>query len=64
MTSQPALQTIAIHILPIISQSKGNQKMTFGLLIDITRELLFFKNYVENEAGRLVLDLFLFSKEA
>ena len=25
MTSQPGLQTIAIHILPNISQSKGNQ---------------------------------------
>ena len=25
MTSQPGLQTIGIHILPNISQSKGNQ---------------------------------------
>ena len=29
MTSQPGLQTIAIHILPNISQSKGNQTMKF-----------------------------------
>ena len=34
MTSQPGLQTIAIHILPIISQSKGNQTMKFGQLIE------------------------------
>ena len=29
MTSQPGLQTIAIHILPDISQTKGNQAMKF-----------------------------------
>ena len=27
MTSQPGLQTIEIHTLPNISQSKGNQAM-------------------------------------
>ena len=32
MTSQPGLQTIAIHILPNISQSKGNQTMEYGQL--------------------------------
>ena len=26
----------------------------------ITREILFFKNYAKNEAGRLVRDLILF----
>ena len=30
MTSQPDLQTITIHILPNISQSKGNQTMKLG----------------------------------
>ena len=34
MMSQPGLQTIAIHILPNISQSKGNEKMKFGQLIE------------------------------
>ena len=34
MTSQPGLQTIAIHILPNISQSKGNHTMRFGQLIE------------------------------
>ena len=34
MTSRPGLQTIAIHILPNISQSKGNQSMKFGQLIE------------------------------
>ena len=30
MTSQPDLQTITIHILTNISQSKGNQTMKLG----------------------------------
>ena len=34
MMSQPGLQTIAIHILPNISQSKGNQTMKIGQLIE------------------------------
>ena len=29
ITSQPGSQTIAIHMLPDISQSKGNQTMKF-----------------------------------
>ena len=33
MTSQPGLQTIAIHMLSNISQSKGNQAIKFGQLI-------------------------------
>ena len=31
-----------------------------GQLIDIAREIFFFKNYVGNEAERLVPDFFLF----
>ena len=34
MTSQPGQQTIAIHILPNISRSKGNQAMKFGQVIE------------------------------
>ena len=34
MTSQRGLQTIAIYILPNISQSKGSQTMKFGRLIE------------------------------
>ena len=52
MLSQPGSQQMLIHILPNISQSKGNQTMKFGQLIEnITRETFFFKNYAENEAG-------------
>ena len=38
--------------------------MRFGQVIDITIELFYFKNHAENEAGRLVPDLFLFFKKA
>ena len=64
MTSQPGLQTIPIHILPNISQSKGNQAMKFDQLIEYSYRNLFFINYAENGARRLVPDLFLVSKKA
>ena len=44
MTSQPGLQTIAIHILPNISQSKGNQTMKFGQLIEHNKRNIFMQN--------------------
>ena len=43
MTSQPGLQTIAIHILPNISQSKGNQAIKFGQLIERNKENIFLQ---------------------
>ena len=64
MTSQPGFQTIAIHILPNILQSKGNQTMKFGQLIQYNKRNIFFKNFAENEAGRLVPGLLLFLKKA
>ena len=63
MTSQPGSQTIVIHTLPNISQSKGNQTMKFGQLIEYKKRNSFFKNYAENEVRRLVSDLFLFFKK-
>ena len=42
---------IALHVLPIMSQSKDNQTMKFGQVIDITREIFFFKIHTENETG-------------
>ena len=45
--SQPGLQTIAIHILPSISQSKGNQKMKFGQLIEYKKR----NNYLQKLCG-------------
>ena len=40
MTSQHGLQTTALHILPNISQSKGNQTMKFVQLIDYNKRNL------------------------
>ena len=37
MVSQPGLQTIAIHMLVNISQSKGNQTMKFSQLIEYNK---------------------------
>ena len=47
MTSQPGLQTIAIHILPNISQSKGNQTMKFGQLIEHNTRNTFLQKLCE-----------------
>ena len=43
MKSQPGLQTIAIHILLNISQSKGNQTMKFGQLIEYNKRNIFLQ---------------------
>ena len=59
--SQIGLHAIAIHILPNISQSKGNQTKQFGQLIEYNKRNIF---YAENEARRLVSDLFLFFEKA
>ena len=64
MTSQSGLQTIAIHILPNISQSKDNQTMKFGQLIEYNKKIFFSKNHSENETMKLVPDLFSFFKKA
>ena len=58
MTSQPGLQTIAIHILPNISQSKGDQTMKFGQSIEFTKRNIFLQKLSRKEARRLVPDLF------
>ena len=43
MTSQHGSQTTAIHILPNISQSKGNQTMKFGQLIEYIKRNIFLQ---------------------
>ena len=44
MASQPGEQTIAIHILPNISRSKGNQTIKFGQLIECKMRNIFPEN--------------------
>ena len=43
MTSKPGSQTIAIHILLDISQSKCNQTMKFGQLIEYNKGNIFLQ---------------------
>ena len=62
MTSEPGLQIIAIHMLPNISQGKGNQTMKFGQLIEFSKRNIFLQKLFRNEARRLVPDIFLFFK--
>ena len=45
MTSQPGSPTIAIHILPNISQSKGNQTMKYGQLIEYNKRNIFLQKF-------------------
>ena len=59
-TSQPGLQTTEMHIFPNISQSKDNQTIKIGQLIEYNKRYIFLQKLCENEVGRLVPDLFLF----
>ena len=54
MTSESEQQIITIHTLPNISRRKGKQSIKFS-----QKEIFFLINLAENEAGRLVPDLFL-----
>ena len=43
MMSKPGLQTIAIHILPNNSQSKGNQTTKFDQSIEYNKRNIFLQ---------------------
>ena len=43
MTSQPGLQTIAIQILPNISQSEVNETIKFDQLIEYSMKYIFLQ---------------------
>ena len=64
MTSQPGLQTVAIHILLNISQSKDNQKVKFRKLIEYKKRNIFLKKSCGKWGRELVPDLSLFFKKA
>ena len=59
MKSQTGQQTIAIHILLIISGRKDNQTMKFGKLVGRTWEILSKKNHTQNVEEKLFPDPFL-----
>ena len=43
MASQPDLQTIAMHILYNVSQSKGKQRTEFGQLKEYKKRCIFLQ---------------------
>ena len=51
MTSQSGKQTNALHILPNISRSEGNQTIKFGQLIDYKTKNIFLKKYYTKCVG-------------
>ena len=51
-------------MLPNISRSKGNQTLKLGQVVEYNNRNIFFKYHAENEAGRLVPDLFFFFRKA
>ena len=61
MTSQHGWQTITVHILPNISQSKDNQTVKLGQLIEFIEWNIFLQKLC---AAILAPDLFLFFKKA
>ena len=58
MTSQPGLQTIAIHILPNTSRIKDNQTMKFGQLIEYKMRYIFVINSYTECGGETIPRLF------
>ena len=64
MTSYTGKRIITIDILSIISRSKDNQEMKFGLSIKHKITYIFLLKHTENETRRLIPDLFLFFKKA
>ena len=49
MTLQPGQQIITIHILPNNSQSKDNQAMKFGQVIEDNKRNMFFKKIIQKK---------------
>ena len=62
MTSQPGLQTIAIHVFAI-SQSKDNQTMKFGQSIEYNKRNIFIQKLCGKWGGvTSSRPLFIFKK--
>ena len=63
MASEPGLQTIVIHILSNISQSKGKQTMKFGQLIEYNKINISLQKVCQKRARETSSrSLFIFRK--
>ena len=61
MTPQSGYQTIAIHILPNISRSKGNQTIKFGQVIQHNKKNIFIQKSFRKQSKEISFrPLFLF----
>ena len=61
MTPQSGYQTIAIHILPNISRSKGNQTIKFGQVIQHNKKNIFIQKSFRKQRREISFrPLFLF----
>ena len=54
MMLQPQKQTTAIHILPNISRSKGNQTMKFGQLKEYNMRNIFLEKSYKKYGGEAI----------
>ena len=52
--SQPGEQTIAIHVLPNISRTKGSQAMRYGQLIEYNTRNIFVEKSCTKYAGETI----------
>ena len=43
---------MAIHILPNVLRSKGNQALKFGQVAQYNKRIFFLKSHAENVAGK------------
>ena len=59
MMSESGKQTIAIHILPSVSRSKGNQAMKFAQLLQYNMKNTFSEESNTKFGGETSSDLFL-----
>ena len=57
-TSQPEKQKIAIHMLPNISNTIGNQRIKFGQLAEYNTKNIFLKNDTQDVVEKLFSDSF------
>ena len=54
MMPQSSKKTIAIHILPSISRSKGTQTMKFAVLIENDMRNIFFEKLYIKYGGKII----------
>ena len=54
MTLQPRKQIIAVHILPNISRSEGNQTIKFGQLIEYNIRNIFLEKAYTNYGVEII----------